>query len=80
MPQVKRTDGFPRRNDLHLMTALEFKIHELSQAIEGMPAHPSLTDAVIKLGEAREHLADYVDAQIDTGTDQEEEQKDANAR
>ena len=56
-----RPDGFPQRNDLTLFTAAERAIWDAMQAVEEMPGHPLLTDAVILLGQAREKVADFVE-------------------
>lgn len=54
-------DTFPRRIKLEENTAEELLIREAVQAVEKLGAHPLLTDVVVKLGEAREKLADWVD-------------------
>lgn len=54
-------NGFPRRNRVDLWTPAERAIYDAMQAVEQMPAHPLLTDAVILLGKARDRVADFVD-------------------
>lgn len=50
-----------RRIRLDLMTPAELAIVEAMRAVEALPAHTSLTKAVICLSEAKNHVADYVD-------------------
>lgn len=56
-----RLMNIPRRNFLDQNTDLEIDIRIIMSRIEKMPAHPSLTEAIMKLQEAFEHLADYND-------------------
>lgn len=53
--------GFPRRLMLNEMTPAEKAIYEAGQLIEKMGADVRLTTAQIKLQEARDLVADYVD-------------------
>jgi hypothetical protein len=51
----------PRRNRLDLNTPVEKAIYEAGQLIEKMGADVKLTSAQIKLQEARELVADFID-------------------
>jgi RecJ-like exonuclease len=62
---MKEVDGFPRRNRLDLNTAAEKAIYDAIQAVEKSGADVRLTEAVIKLTEARNLVADVVDEQIE---------------
>jgi len=53
----------PRRARLDLCSPAELAIYEAMQAVEAMPADVRLTKAVTLLQEARNSVADYVDAQ-----------------
>jgi hypothetical protein len=53
----------PRRNRMELMTPVELAVLALMGMVEGMGAHPALTDAVVLLDKARARLADYIDEQ-----------------
>ena len=50
-----------RRNNIRLMTSVEKKIHDLIVEIEEMEANVLLTDTQIKLAEAQNKYADYID-------------------
>lgn len=50
-----------RRRDLQRMTPLELDIQALVDRVEKMGADARLTTCVIRLGDAREALADFVD-------------------
>jgi hypothetical protein len=52
----------PRRCRLELLSAAELAIHDATQAVEDMPADVWLTEAVILLQQARNKVADFVDA------------------
>lgn len=52
----------PRRNRMDQWTPAEKAIFDAVQAVEAAGAHPRLTDAVVFLGQARDAVADYVDA------------------
>ena len=54
-------NSIPRCNQLDLNTPAELAIRKAIDAIEDPPADPRLTNAVIDLGKALNHLADYVD-------------------
>ena len=54
--------GVPRRCNVETMTAGEAAIREAMLAVEMMGSHPWLTDVVVMLSEARDRLADWVDA------------------
>ena len=52
----------PRRAYLPGNTPEELAIRSCVHAVEALGAHPLLTDVVVKLGQARDTLADWVDA------------------
>jgi hypothetical protein len=52
----------PRRNRIDLLTPAERAIYDAVQAVEELPPDERLTNAVILLGRARDHVADYVDS------------------
>lgn len=54
----------PRRIRADLWTPAEHAIANAVAAVEAAGAHPALTDAVVLLGQARERVADFVDAQM----------------
>jgi len=54
-------DEIPRRNRIDKLIPAEKAIYDAVQAVEELPAHPKLTDAVVLLQAARESVADYVD-------------------
>lgn len=54
--------GIPRRSNLQRMTPAEVAIYDAMQAVEAAGCHPWLTDVATRLSEARDQLADYVDA------------------
>ena len=60
MPTV--TKDTPRRCHVELLTHEERMMLDCSMAIETLPAHPLLTDAIVYLSQARQALADYVDS------------------
>lgn len=51
----------PRRIRLDLMTPAELAIYNATQEVEKIGADVRLTHAVIKLQEARELVADFID-------------------
>jgi len=55
-------DEIPRRIRAECLVPAERAICDAMQAVEAMPADVRLTDAVVLLGQAREKVADYVDA------------------
>lgn len=56
-------DGIPRRSRIDLLTPAERAIYDAVQAVESLPADVRLTDAVNLLQEAREKVADFVEAE-----------------
>lgn len=52
---------FPRRNRLDKNWPEELKIWEAIQAVEGMGAHPLLTEAVVLLSQAKDKVADWIE-------------------
>ena len=50
-----------RRNNLQLMAPAEKAIYDVMQLVEEMGADVKLTDAIVKLGEAKDHISDYLD-------------------
>lgn len=53
-----------RRNYQYLNTNLELRIDEIINDIENLGAHPNLTNAQIKLQEAKDELSEFIDHQI----------------
>ena len=53
-----------RRNYQYLNTNLELRIDEIINDIENLGAHPNLTNAQIKLQEAKDELSEFIDRQI----------------
>lgn len=51
----------PRRNQINENTELEIDIRKVVAIIEQLPPDQRLTEAVVLLAKAREHLADYID-------------------
>jgi hypothetical protein len=51
----------PRRIDMQRWTPAEIAIQHAADMVEGMGAHPHLTDAVMLLAEARGAVAAFVD-------------------
>jgi len=54
----------PRRIRLDLNNAAELAIHNAIQEVEKLGADQRLTNAVIKLQQAKEDVSNYVDAQM----------------
>lgn len=52
---------FPRRSRLDLMVPAEKAIHDAMQEVEKAGADTRLTNAVVKLAEAKDWVADYID-------------------
>lgn len=53
-----------RRIRLDLNTSAEMAIHKAIQEVEQLGADVRLTNAVMKLQEAKEKLSNYIDAQM----------------
>ena len=51
----------PRRIRKDLMCDAELSITEAMADVEGMAAHPLLTEAVVLLSQARDKVADFID-------------------
>lgn len=62
VPHV-RGDGFPRRNDLLMLTPPERAIYDAMQSVEGLGASAGLTEAVNLLARAKDLVSDYVELQ-----------------
>jgi len=54
-----------RKNRLDLMTPAEIAIYKAMEEVEKMEADVRLTNAVIKLQEARDEVAAYIDEQLE---------------
>jgi hypothetical protein len=54
-------NGMPRRRQVMLLTHHEIAIRNALLIVEGMGAHPLLTDTVVLLGQASDKLADYIE-------------------
>ena len=59
-------ENFPRRNQVDKMTPAELAIYNAIRAVDQSGADPKLTDAIRKLQEAFELVADFTDSQINT--------------
>lgn len=60
---MKTENEIPRRVRLDLNTPAELAIYNAMIEVEKMPADVRLTNAVIKLSEAKNLVADFVDEQ-----------------
>lgn len=58
----KRADGIPTRADMTYWSDAERAIWNAMQAVEAAGASPMLTQAIILLGQARDCVADHVEA------------------
>lgn len=58
---LKDENGFPRRSRLDLCEPAEKIIYDAAQEVEKLGADERLTNAIIKLAEARELVSDYID-------------------
>ena len=56
-------EGFPRRQQLDKCTPAELAIYKAMEEVEKIGADVRLTDAITKLNEARNLVADFVDEQ-----------------
>jgi hypothetical protein len=56
-------ENFPRRNQLDKCCPSELSIDDAIRAVDQAGADVKLTDAIIKLQEARELVSDWFDAQ-----------------
>ena len=56
-------EGFPRRQQLDKCTLAELAIYKAMEEVEKIGADVRLTDAINKLNEARNLVADFVDEQ-----------------
>jgi hypothetical protein len=63
MPFTQK-NTIPRRIRQYLWTEAENSIMEAMRKVEEVGADPELTNAVVKLNEAFNHVANYVDEQI----------------
>lgn len=54
-------NGFPRRSRLDLCEPSEKAIYDAMQEVEKIGADERLTNAIIKLQEAKELVSDYID-------------------
>ncbi len=52
---------FPRKNRVYLMIRAEVEIQLAIDEVEKLPADVRLTDAIIKLNEAKDLVSDFVD-------------------
>lgn len=59
---AKRPDGIPTRIDLNWMTPAERAIRYAMAVVEAAGGSPALTDAVALLAQARDRVADHVEA------------------
>lgn len=61
LPATHGELDFPRRNCLDASHQAELAIRAAIDAVEALGADPLLTDAVIKLGEAKDRVADWLE-------------------
>lgn len=54
-------NSIPRRNRIDLMHPIELDIHSVILEIEKLGTHTALTNAIILLSKAKDHVSDYVD-------------------
>ena len=66
MNEKKSETNFPRRNRLDLNTKVELSISNAIDEVEKIGADVRLTDAVIKLSEAKDLVSDFVDEQMES--------------
>ncbi len=59
---AKRPDGIPTRIDLNWMTPAERAIRDAMAAVEAAGGSIALTDAITLLAQARDRVADHVEA------------------
>jgi len=62
-------NNIPRRNRLDLCKPAELAIYTAVGQVEQMGASPALTNAIVKLNEARDLVADFVDQSLKTWRD-----------
>jgi len=58
---LKDENGIPRRSRLDLCESAEKILYDATQEIEKLGADVRLTNAIIKLAEARELVSDFID-------------------
>jgi hypothetical protein len=56
----------PRRIRLDLNTPAELAVRNAVNEVEKLPADTRLTEAILLLDQAREKIADYIDAKADS--------------
>lgn len=54
-------DEIPRRNRLDKCVPAELAISKAMEEVEKLPADVKLTDAIVKLSEARNLVSDFID-------------------
>jgi len=59
----KTPEGWPRRASIDHLTPAEMAIYNAIQEVEKMAADTRLTNAVLKLQEAKELVSDFIDEQ-----------------
>lgn len=64
LPATHGEFNFPRRNCLDANHAAELAIRAAVHAVEELGADPMLTDAVVKLGEAKDVVSDWLDGKV----------------
>jgi hypothetical protein len=57
-------NDFPRRNNLDLCKPAELAIYNAIIEVEKLGASTNLTDAIIKLQEAKDLISDFIDLEI----------------
>lgn len=61
---MKAKEEIPRRNRMDKWSTAEKAIYDAIQEVEKMGCDIRLTEVVIKLSEAQNSIADYIDAEI----------------
>jgi len=65
---MSNKNEFPRRSILSSMVPAEVAIYNAVEEVEKLAADVRLTEAVILLTKARSLVADFIDAEIASGT------------
>lgn len=69
---LKDDNGFPRRSRLDLCEAAEKIIYDAMQEVEKLGADERLTNAIVKLSEAKDLVSDFIDEKKSKGIETNE--------
>lgn len=72
---LKDENGIPRRSRLDLLEPAEKAIYNAMQEVEKIGADERLTNAIVKLQEAKELVSDYIDEKKSAANESSEEQE-----